>query len=274
MIMTRGIFRVTIFRSILDRLIYNDEYENLNNNLTDCNVGARKERNIRDNIFVINAIMNSVRNNNDDGIDCQVYDVEKCFDNLWVQEVINSLYDAGLNNDKLPLLFLENQTAQVAVKTSAGISKRINIHNIIMQGSVWGSICCVVLMDKLGKLVYENPGLLYYYKGVVATPPLQMVDDVLGIQTCSRKSRRINGVINTFMEVEKLSLSRKKCHKVHIGRKKKECHVLKVHEANMKESGQETYLGDKIDKSGLVKPTIVARISKGYGAVTAILSCE
>ena len=48
----RGIFRVTIFRSILDGLIYNDEYSNIDGNLTDSNVGARKNRNIRDNIFV------------------------------------------------------------------------------------------------------------------------------------------------------------------------------------------------------------------------------
>ena len=39
----RGIFRVTIFRSILDRLIYNDEYSNIDSNLTDSNVGARKK---------------------------------------------------------------------------------------------------------------------------------------------------------------------------------------------------------------------------------------
>ena len=56
----RGIFRVSIFRSILDRLIYNDEYSNIDSNLTDCNVGARKNRNIRDNIFVLNAIINSI----------------------------------------------------------------------------------------------------------------------------------------------------------------------------------------------------------------------
>ena len=51
---------MSIFRSILDRLIYNDECEVLDSNLTDCNVGARKERNIRDNIFVIKAITNAV----------------------------------------------------------------------------------------------------------------------------------------------------------------------------------------------------------------------
>ena len=40
-------------RSILDKLIYNDEYPVIDENMTDSNVGARQERNIRDNIFVI-----------------------------------------------------------------------------------------------------------------------------------------------------------------------------------------------------------------------------
>ena len=127
-------------------------------------------------------------------------------------------------------------------------------------------------MDKLGQLSYENPDLLYYYKGLVATPTLQMVDDILGIQKCSRKSQRMNGMINTFMELEKLTLSQKKCHNVHVGKDAKECPELKVHGAMMTNTSQETYLGDKIDKSGLLKPTILARIGKGFGAVTSILS--
>ena len=132
----RGIFCVIIFRSILDGLIYNDEYSTIDSNLTDCNVGARKEINIRDNIFVINAVMNSIRKGNQEPVYFRVYNVVKCFDTIWLHEVINCLYDDGLQNDKLPLLFIENRNAQVAVKTSGGFSKRVNIHNIIMQGSV------------------------------------------------------------------------------------------------------------------------------------------
>ena len=60
----RGTFRVTIFRSILDSLVYNDEYMNIDRNLTDSNVGARKLRNIRDNIFVMIAIFNSMSKEN------------------------------------------------------------------------------------------------------------------------------------------------------------------------------------------------------------------
>ena len=40
-------------------MIYNDEHATVEESLTDSNVGARKGRNIRDNLFVINAITNS-----------------------------------------------------------------------------------------------------------------------------------------------------------------------------------------------------------------------
>ena len=56
----------------------------------------------------MNAVTNSVLKEKLEPIDVQVYDVEKCFDALWLEECINDLYEAGLNNDKLPLLFLEN----------------------------------------------------------------------------------------------------------------------------------------------------------------------
>ena len=88
----RGIFRVQILRSILDRLVYNDSYYTIDSNLTDGNVGARKERSVRDNIFVLSAITNSVAKGRSAPIQVQVMDATKCFDKLWLQDCINSLY--------------------------------------------------------------------------------------------------------------------------------------------------------------------------------------
>ena len=223
---------------------------------------------------MVNVIINSIKKGKEESVDFQVYDVEKCFDSLWLHEVINSLYKAGLKNDKLPLLFLENTVAKVAVKTSGGMSKRESIFNIIMQGSVFGSLGCVVLMNKLGEQLYSNPDMLYYYKGLVPTPPLQMVDDILGIQACSKKSVKLNNVINTFMELEKLNLSDKKCHNVHMGKNEQKCHDLRVHTAKMKNTNQEKYLGDIIHKSGMLKYTVESRVSKGYCAVNTILAID
>ena len=44
----------------------------------------------------------------------------------------------------------------------------------IQHYHVWGSLCCVALMEKLGQLVYNKRDLISYYKGKVPTPPLQM----------------------------------------------------------------------------------------------------
>ena len=271
----RGIFRVPIFRFILDRLIYNDEYNGIDENLSDSNVGARQNRIIRDNIFVLNAITNSVINGKEEPVDIQVFDIEKCFDALWVEECINDIYEAGLDNDKLVLLYLENQNANIAVKTSSGKSTRVNIRNIIMQGTVWGSLLCTATMDKLGQLAYTNDNFAYKYKGVVKTPSLGMVDDVLSVQKCSVDAMKANAVINAFVEGKKLTLSSKKCHRIHVSKKKGNvCDgpELKIHDEKMKESKQEKYLGDYITSSGKMDTTIEDRKNKGYGIVAEILA--
>ena len=59
--MNREVLRVLAFQSILERLIFNDEYETLENKITDSNVGGRKVRNLWDSIFVFDAIKNSVK---------------------------------------------------------------------------------------------------------------------------------------------------------------------------------------------------------------------
>ena len=160
----RGVFRTTSLRNIMDRLIYIDEYQKVDDSLTDCNVGSRKHRNIRDNLFVMNAIMNASRKENENACDIMVYDVKKCFDSLWLSECNNDLFEAGVNNDKLCLLYYSNKNARIAVKTPSGVSKRFTINNTVMQGTVWAGLKCTGTMDKLGKQAYGDPNLLYRYK--------------------------------------------------------------------------------------------------------------
>ena len=138
----RGVFRVSLFRSILDRLMYNDLYSVIDGNITDGNVGARKYRNIRDNIFVLGAVINSVINGTEEPVQVQVVDVEKCFDKLWLQSTTNALFEAGVQNELLNTLYIENKVAKVAIKVNGQSTKRVDINNVEIQGSVWGSLKC------------------------------------------------------------------------------------------------------------------------------------
>ena len=114
----RGVFRVTVFRSILDRLMYNDLYATVDSHLTDGNVGTRKARNIRDNIFILGAVINSVTNGAEEPIQVQVVDVEKCFDKLWLEAPTCAMYEVGIKSELLNMLYIENKTAKIAVKVN------------------------------------------------------------------------------------------------------------------------------------------------------------
>ena len=72
-------------------------------------------------------------------------------------------------------------------------------------------------------------------KGVVAVPPMCMVDDILSMQKCS-EAKKSNATINAFIEMKKLTLSQKKCNRIHIGKGADQCQELKVHEAQMNNS--------------------------------------
>ena len=155
----RGVFRVATLRSILDRLMYNDSYTTIDANLTDGNVGARKSRGCRDNMFVLSAVSNSVIRGQSKPIQAQIMDAETCFDKLWLQSCINALFEAGLDNDQLNLLYIENKEAEVAVKVNNKLTERKTIKDVIMQGTVWSSLKCTAVMDKLNKHMMTKPTL-------------------------------------------------------------------------------------------------------------------
>ena len=133
----RGIFILTTMKKILDKLIYFDIFEDVDNNMSDSNIGARKDRNIKNHMFMIYGIINSVLRGKEDCVDIQIYDIEKAFDGLWLQDCMNDLFDTVSEenkNDKLALLFKSNQNNLVSVNTAVGLTERIDIPNIVQQG--------------------------------------------------------------------------------------------------------------------------------------------
>ena len=55
----RGILIVNIFRAILMKMVYWDKYHLVDQKMPDSNAGARKDKNIRNHIFVLNEVMNN-----------------------------------------------------------------------------------------------------------------------------------------------------------------------------------------------------------------------
>ena len=291
----RGIFIVNLFRSILMKLVYGDKYELVDKNMSDSNVGARKMKNIRNHIFVLNGVINDVIHNpKRDSIDIEILDYRQCFDSMWMEEVLNDLWEAGIQDDNLSLIARVNESVEVSVKTPFGKTGSKEINNVVMQGEVFGPLCCSVQVDTFGKECVHKSKYLYEYKDEVGIPPLAMVDDLALISKCGLNSVLINGYINQKTNMKKLQFDVDKCHKMHIGQKNHLCPDLYIDNWEVKpvdsiatsvmemedvlcgtsrveSSEDEKYLGDIISHSGSNTKNIIARKAKGIGAVNKVM---
>ena len=90
----RGVHSVTKFRSIIDKLLYNDMYEQIDSKMSNCNVGGRRNRSIRDNLFIRYACINDTTGYQKIDIDIQFYDITQCFDSMWYEETMNDLWES------------------------------------------------------------------------------------------------------------------------------------------------------------------------------------
>ena len=277
----RGIFILTVLKKILDKLIYNDKYADIDKHMTDSNIGARKGRNIRNHLMIIYGVINSVIKGGEDCIDLQIYDLEKAFDALWLEDCLNDLFDTlsqENRNDKLALLFESNSVNEVAVKTAVGLTNRVNIPRVVQQGGTWGSMLCSNSIDTLGKKCRDRGEHHYLYKGTARILPLAMVDDYLGISKCGFTSLALNVFITSQIELKKLKFhtpdkhGKTKCHKIHVGKNHENCSELKVHGTVMKAVKSDTYLGDVISADGKNTENIKSRVSKGLGIVSQIMN--
>ena len=163
----RGIFVLGVLRKIMDKLMYLDLYPELEENMSNSNIGAMRKKNIRNHLFIVYGIINSVLQGETPSVDVGIFDLEKCFDVVWLEDVMNDLYEALPKtgcNDKLSLLYNSGCENQVLVKTAGGKTDRVNMPKIVMQGGTWGPIQCSNSIDKLGKDCEKNREHLYWYK--------------------------------------------------------------------------------------------------------------
>ena len=269
----RGILNVSKARSILDKVIYSEVYENIDKNMSFSNVGGRRQRNIRDHLFVLYASVNDVINGSAASFDIQGYDVIKCFDEMWYAETLNDLWNVKIQDDTFSLISKLDEKCKIVVKTPCGTTDNFELERIVLQGSVFGPIKCAVQMDTLGREALQTGVGIYKYKGIIDVPALAMIDDILGMASCGDQSIELNSIINAKVESKKLRLSGDKCYKIHICKRKSMCtQVLKVHDSTMKTVTQATYLGDVISEKGTIDETIEQRSQKAYGIISQISS--
>ena len=121
----RGIFRVSVIRSIFMRLIYNSKYPIIDQNMSDCQMGGRKYKSCKNNIFIVNGLIHeTLKRKSMKPICLQIYDYSQMFDTIDLKQAVSDLFDAGVVDDNLKLLFEANKNIMMAVKTPGGLTDR------------------------------------------------------------------------------------------------------------------------------------------------------
>ena len=289
----RGIFNCTILNSLLQKLLLKRNYNVIDSNLTDSNCGSRKGKNIRNNSFIVNAVINEANRSNKN-LNIQIYDYKECFDSLDVTTCLNDLFNVGVTSDHLNLIKECDARSDIAVKTPVGLTQRIQIKNVVAQGETFSPLKCTVTVDSISESASDNiPQHLYLYKNNIPIPPLGMVDDQINLTNCGVDSTVSASHINSMTNIKKLQFGPSKCFKIHIGKNTNVCPDNVIDTWTMKPSTEsvtsilelldeegdqevllsvtnEKYLGDIIMASGSNSLNIQARVQRGLGAVNQI----
>ena len=137
-----------------------------------------------------------------------------------LKESISDLFDSGIQDDTVTLLYEANGNVKVRVKTPSGLSVEIIYDEIVLQGDTWGPPMAANQVDSFGKqLLEEDTEFIYKYKGYIPIGVLGMIDDLVGVSESGVKTAQLNAYINVKTAEKKPQFRPNKCHTMTIAHK-------------------------------------------------------
>ena len=146
------------------------------------------------------------------------------FDGMELKESLSDLYNSGVQDDTLHLIYEANKNVAVRVKTIYGLTEEVHLEEVVLQGEVWGPSLAANQVEMLN----ENYSFMYRYKGFVPVPVLGQINDVIGVTLPGYKASQINSYINVKTANKYLQFGVDKCKAMLVGKKQEVCHVPKL----------------------------------------------
>ena len=260
----RGISIVVILTIIFEKVIKNRILSILSRNMTQFQTVGTKGKGVVDNLFLLRGIIDhSVYLNKPTLV--TFYDIEKCFDSLWLEDCINSRWENGVQDDTIYLIYLLNSKASVTVNTSFGRAPVFELKHIVQQGTVLGPILNNCSLDAIHR---DGSG---YQMGHAVIKPMEFVGDLADPNHNIQSASVSNQIIEQIQREKRLNFSTRKCELLVIGQVEDNCN-LEVNNTTIKRVEHVKYLGDFINSQGDTFDLIKSRVDRSFGSVTELIS--
>ena len=254
----RGVFLGNILAKILEKVIKN----RIKNQLLNINIlqaGSRTDRGPPDSLFILNAAIDHAKYLKR-RLNITFYDYTTCFDSLWLEDCMLSLWDIGIQNEMFNLIFKLNESTKIHIKTPYGMSECFTCDRIVKQGSVLSSNICSA---STGELCDENKDGFAIIGQVLVNDTLY-VDDTTDLNTDINETVVSHHHVDNFSNAKRLGMNAPKCGILMINfRKHDSVPSLWIGDGRIERIMLAKFLGDMINDKGNNKDLIIDRVNKG-----------
>ena len=253
----RGITVSSSIGSVVEELIDNRIQQIVP--FTQAQGGGKKGSSTFDHLFILRALISiSLKEKRETYL--TFYDVQKAYDNVDNEDLLDVMWKQGLRGKTWRLLKRLNQNLKASVKTRYGMTKQIDMEIGGRQGSRLTGRMFAKLMDVLAEEVIEdNVGMKITEELIIGI--LLWIDDVVTSVEGSENQEEMLKRMDRFAKDHKLKWGLDKCRVMKIG-KGANLRQWKLGENEIKCSDSYTYLGDIITPDGKNTKNLSSRKNK------------
>ena len=262
----RGVFLACVLYKIFEKVI--KQRISVNLELIDLSqAGARTNKSPGDSVFLLNALKDHAFYLNSP-LYITFYDYTTCFDSLWLEDSMLSLWNLGIQDRLFNLIYLLNEKCNIIVKSPHGKTTPTSCPRIVKQGTVLSGNLCTSSTGELNNNL-QSGGAPINNVNIKAS---LFVDDTWTPNTNVLDSCKTHTQFVCFTKRKRLGLN-DKCVALGINLKKGDAKpILKVNGEDIDFVKSTKCLGDIISDSRSNKEMIDHKMAKGKAAMVSILA--
>ena len=244
----RGLFLTNVVSKVMERLLKNRNEDECRKKASPFQCGGVKGRSTVDNTFILTAIIQ--RNQYMGKPTYLVFmDLEKCFDQLWLEDGVAELWRNGMTASDAQLIYEMNKKSKVIIETPVGRTKSQEINNTVKQGTIFGPEICGKVTGRVNDI---NEKVITPYGPRIEIQCLVYLDDISsgGDKEEAEKTIRNCHSLETF---KKATVRLDKSGYVIVKGKKNEKNdelISEVKNGKIQQKTEAKYLGTWFDETG------------------------